>query len=64
MFNGIIENWAWDVVILHLVCVSVIPVAKTWMVFLCVMEGLGQHPLTQFRETFHDLLSQINPVCF
>jgi len=64
MFNGIMENWARDVVILHLVCVSVVPAAKTWTAFLCVMEGLGQHPLAQSRETFRDLLSQIDPVCF
>jgi hypothetical protein len=38
--NGIIQNWAWSV-ILHLICVSDVPAVKTWITFSCVVQGLG-----------------------
>ncbi|KAF9645629.1 hypothetical protein BDM02DRAFT_3262776 [Thelephora ganbajun] len=38
--DGIIQNWAWSV-ILHLICVSDVPAAKTWTAFSCITEGLG-----------------------
>jgi len=38
--DGIIQNWARNV-ILHLVCASDVPAAKTWTAFSCVMEGVG-----------------------
>ena len=38
--DGIIQNWARSV-ILHLICVSDVPAAKTWIAFSCVVQGLG-----------------------
>lgn len=38
--NGTIQNWARNV-ILHLVCVSDVPAAKTWTAFCSVTESLG-----------------------
>ena len=38
--NGTIQNWAQSI-ILHLVCASDVPVAKTWAAFSCITEGLG-----------------------
>ncbi|KAF9779153.1 hypothetical protein BJ322DRAFT_1172093, partial [Thelephora terrestris] len=38
--DGTIQNWARNV-ILHLVCVSNVPAAKTWTAFCSVTEGLG-----------------------
>jgi len=40
--DGIIQNWARNV-ILHLVCASDVPAAKTWDAFSCVTKGLGIH---------------------
>lgn len=37
--DGIIQNWARSV-ILHLVCASDVPAAKTWAAFSCIVEGL------------------------
>jgi len=37
--DGIIQNWARNV-ILHLVCVSNVPAAKTWDAFSCIAQGL------------------------
>jgi cell division septum initiation protein DivIVA len=38
--NGTIQNWARNV-ILHLICASDVPAAKTWTAFSAVVEGLG-----------------------
>ena len=38
--DGTIQNWARNI-ILHLICVSDVPAAKTWMAFSTVVEGLG-----------------------
>jgi len=40
--NGIIQNWAQSV-ILHLVCESGVPAARTWNAFSCIAQGLGIH---------------------
>ena len=40
MLDGTIQNWARNV-ILHLVCASDVPAAKTWTAFSAVVEGLG-----------------------
>ena len=37
---GTIQNWARNI-ILHLICVSDVPAAKTWTAFSTVVEGLG-----------------------
>ena len=38
--DGTIQNWARNV-ILHLICASDVPAAKTWTAFSTVVEGLG-----------------------
>ena len=38
--DGTIQNWARNV-ILHLICASDVPAAKTWTAFSAVVEGLG-----------------------
>ena len=38
--DGIIQDWARNI-ILHLICESDVPAAKTWVAFSCVMTGLG-----------------------
>ena len=38
--DGTIQNWARSI-ILHLVCASDVPAAKTWAAFSCITQGLG-----------------------